>query len=92
MGQLNNRGASDDTPKKWRGNRATISWSSGPTETMRDFVGRITDNGAAVLFSRTTDGGALVLQVLAGNEKSKEYITEPGDIVSCMAWLLEVYG
>jgi hypothetical protein len=59
---------------------------------MRDAIGRITDNGAAVLFSRTTDGGALVIQVLAGQERSKEYITEPGDIVACLAWLVETYG
>lgn len=92
MGQSDQRGKTDGTPKRWRSDRATISWSAGPTESMRDFIARITDNGAAVLFSRTTDGGALVLQVLAGQERSKEYITEPGDIVACMSWLVETYG
>lgn len=90
--QREHRGTNDATPKRWRSDRATISWSSGPTETMRDFITRITDNGAAVLFSRTQDGGALVVQVLAGNDRSKEYITEPGDIISCLSWLLETYG
>jgi hypothetical protein len=92
VGQIEHRGAGDGTPKRWRASRATISWSSGPTESMRDAIARITDNGAAVLFSRTTDGGALVLQVLAGTDKSKEYITEPGDIIPCLSWLVETYG
>jgi hypothetical protein len=92
VGQLNNRGASDGTPKRWRTDRKSVSWSSGPPESMRDAIARITDNGAAILFSRTTDGGALVLQVLDGQERSKEYITEPGDIVPCLSWLLETYG
>lgn len=86
------RGAEDGTPKKWRSDRKSLSWSAGPTETMRDFIARVTDNGAAVLFARTIDGSALVVQVLAGDERSKEYITEPGDILSCLSWLVEAYG
>jgi len=92
VGQQDNppqRGGGRD---KWRKARASISWSGGPSESMRDAIGRITDNGSAVLFSRTLDGGALSIQVLAGNERSKEYITEPGDIVPCLAWLVETYG
>lgn len=92
MGQLEHRGASDATPKRWKSDRKSISWNGGPPESMRDAIARITDSGAAVLFSRTTDGGALVIQVLAGQERSKEYITEPGDIVPCLAWLVETYS
>jgi len=79
-------------PAKWRSKRTTLSWTGGPPESMRDAIGRITDSGAAILFARTSDGGALVIQVLAGNERSKEYITEAGDIVACLAWLTEAYG
>lgn len=76
----------------WRTNRQTISWSGGPADSMRDAIGRITDSGAAVLFSRTSDGGALVFQVFAGTERSKEYVTVPGDIVPLLAWAVETYS
>lgn len=92
MGQSDAVGKNGSGAGKWRANRASISWSGGPADSMRAAIGAITDNGAAVLFSRTTDGGALSIQVLAGSERSKEYITEVGDILPCLKWLVDTYG
>jgi len=58
---------------------------------MRDAIAKLTDAGCGVLFSRTLDGGALVIGIYSGNERTKEYITEPGDIVVCLAYLVETY-
>jgi hypothetical protein len=44
------------------------------------------------MFSRTIDGSALVLSVYSGDTKSKEYVTEPGDIPALLAWALETYS
>lgn len=92
MGQSDKTGSTGNGKGKWKATRQSLSWSSGPAETMREVVARLTDNGCAVLFSRTTDGGALVVQVLAGNERSKEYITEYSDILPCFDWIVETYG
>jgi hypothetical protein len=38
------------------------------------------------------DGTALVLSVFSGNTKSKEYLTEVGDIPALFAWAIETYS
>lgn len=78
--------------RKWKANHNSLSWSSGPTESMRDAIAGITNAGGGVMFSRTIDGSALIIGVYSGNDRTKEYITELGDITPCLAWLLETYG
>lgn len=78
--------------RSWKSKHNSLSWSAGPPETMRDAITKLTDAGCGVLFSRTLDGSALVIGVYSGNERSKEYITEAGDILACLAWLVETYG
>lgn len=92
MGSSDRTGTNGNGKSKWRATRETVSWTGGPADSMREAIGRLTDNGCAVLFSRTSDGGALSVQVLAGNERSKEYITSYADITPCLAWLIETYG
>ena len=92
MGSSDKAGTNGTGQRNWKSGRSSISWSGGPSDSMRAAIGRITDNGAAVLFSRTLDGGALSIQVLAGDERSKEYITDAGDIVACLNWLGETNG
>jgi len=91
-------GLSDKTGREgkgtavWKAKHNSISWRSGPTDTLHDVIAKLTDAGCGVLFSRTMDGGALVIGVYAGNERTKEYITEPGDILVCLAYLVETYA
>jgi len=80
------------TSKKWKGSRATLSWQSAGTESLKELIARITDSGNAVMFSKTIDGSALSLTIFSGNTKSKEYVTEVGDIVPLFAWALEEYS
>jgi hypothetical protein len=80
------------TPRSWRSDKHSISWSASGTDSIKSLVVGITDSGNACMFSRTMDGSALVLSIFSGNEKVKEYITEPGDIVSLFAWALEHYS
>jgi len=91
VGLADHKGREGKGTGAWKSKHKSISWSSGPTETMRDFIAQLTDAGCGVLFSRTTDGGALVVSVYAGDDRSKEYITEPGDILVCFAYLTELY-
>ena len=69
--------------------RTTLSWHKAPAESLRSFIGLCTDNGYAVLMGRTMDGGALMLQVLAGTERYKDYITSYADIIPALQQMLE---
>jgi len=75
--------------KRTRRQRAELSWAKCAPVTLRDFVALCTDNGCAVLFGRTMDGGALMCQILSGNERYKEYITVYADVVPVLAQMLE---
>ncbi len=80
-------------PKRFKGgNKSSLSWQSAGTESLKDTIVRITDSGNAILFSRTIDGGALSLTLFSGNQKSKEYITEVGDIPALLEWAITEYS
>ena len=81
-----------NTPRSWRRASNSISWSSAGTDSLKSLVAGVTDSGNAVMFSRTMDGNSLVLSIYAGNDKVKEYITEPGDIPALFAWCIEHYS
>lgn len=86
---------SKDPPNQsghWRKQHKSLSWSAAGTESLHSLVAGITNSGNAVMFSRTLDGSALVLSVFSGDERVKEYVTEPGDIVPLFAWALEQYS
>jgi len=76
----------------WRKAHKSISWSAAGKDSLHSVVTGITDSGNAIMFSRTIDGSALVLSVYAGQDKTKEYVTEPGDIPALLAWALETYS
>jgi hypothetical protein len=38
------------------------------------------------------DGSALILSVYSGDERVKEYVTEPGDIPPLFEWIVENYS
>jgi len=85
-------GAKDKTgpaAKRTRRQRTTLSWHKAPAETMRSFIGMFTDNGCAVLFGRTMDGGALMVQALCQDQRHKEYITSYADIIPVLQEVLE---
>lgn len=50
-----------------------IHWSDIDATTLRLAVDSATRAGAAIMFGRTTDGGALSVCILDGPDKIKEY-------------------
>jgi len=85
---------SKDPPsnKSWRSLKTTLSWSAAGKDSVHSVVASVTNSGNAVMFSRTIDGTALVLSVFSGDERVKEYITEPGDIPALFTWVIEHYS
>jgi len=80
-------------PKKFKGGiKEVLSWQAAGPESLKSAIVAITDAGNAILFSRTIDGGALSLTLFSGNQKSKEYITTPGEIVALLEWAIEEYS
>jgi len=75
--------------KRTRRQRTTLSWDKAPSETLRSFIGLFTNNGCAVLFGRTMDGGALMVQALCQENRYKEYITSYADVIPVLQELLE---
>jgi len=76
----------------WKKLKSTISWGAAGKDSLHSMVTAITDSGNAVMFSRTIDGTALALSIYSGDTKSKEYVTEPGDIPALLAWAMEEYS
>jgi hypothetical protein len=79
-------------PTSWRKVHRVLSWSGASSAELHHLVASVTDSGNAVMFSRTIDGSALVLAIYSGNEKAKEYITDPGDIPPLFEWVIGEYS
>lgn len=73
---------------KWKGSQEPISWSCAEPRVLQDAIVGATEDGAAVLLSKTSDGGALALQILSGSERYKYYLAdsvEVDDLLRMMA-------
>lgn len=65
---------------RWKDAGDPISWRSADARALQDAIVAVTEDGAAVLFSKTSDGGALALQILAGTERYKYYLADSIEI------------
>jgi hypothetical protein len=72
------------------GDRASgdLSYGQVSGDTLRECVKRITDRGDAVLFGRTTDGGALSIHVLSGGKATKFYVTDASELLELLTGLI----
>lgn len=50
-----------------------LTWGDVGDEELRDMVDSVVAEGSALLLARTSDGGALVIQVLSGQGRHKLY-------------------
>lgn len=73
-----------------RRRRPTISWADIDATRLHAYIVAVTEAGCAPVFGRTTNGGALSLVVLAGEQKPKEYANDAPDCYAVMAEILEV--
>lgn len=53
--------------------KGSLTWMDADPEDLRECIAAVTEDGAAILLSRTSDGGALMMQVLAEHSKPKWY-------------------
>lgn len=77
---------------KWKQSQDPISWRSADSRVLLDAVVAATEDGAAVLFSKTSDGGALALQILAGSERYKYYLADSVEVDELLRMMATTAG
>lgn len=68
-----------------------IGWSDIGDDIIASLVTTVTNAGAAVMLSKTSDGGALAITVLDGDSKLKEYPRSETDVNNFVLWLKDEY-
>lgn len=72
---------------------AAIAWAEVDGPSIKSAIDSVTRDGCAIVFSRTSDGGALVLTLLDGPTRLKEYPTSPQEAaVLLQDWALAAKG
>jgi len=56
---------------------------------LEQLVQLVIEEGGAVMFGRTSDGGALCLTIYVDDTKSKQYLTDQADWVALMSALVD---
>lgn len=70
---------------------SAISWDDIAPQLIAELVRLCTKHGSAIMFGRTSDGGALSICVLDNQEKMKEYPRDETDVNNIFTWLRDVY-
>ncbi len=68
-------------------NVADRRWTDVPADVLTELTILCTDAGAAIMYGRTSDGGALSVCILDGDSKIKDYFREPEEVESFLSWL-----
>lgn len=76
--------------KKARG--GTIKWSQVNGPLIKDCIGFVTASGDAITFGRTTDGGALSVTILSGNDRLKDYASTVAEAEEMLLSIIEATG
>lgn len=73
------------TPEKGK-----LTWRDADPEDLVDAIAAATEDGAAVLLSKTSDGGALAVQVWAGTQRVKFYAAEMAQLTAILDLIQQV--
>lgn len=69
--------------------RGKLTWWDAPAEELRDAIASATEDGAAVLLSKTSDGGALHIQIWSGVDRPKFYAPDMATLNALLELLTE---
>lgn len=71
----------------------TLTWSEVDGPSIKQAIDSVTRDGCAIVFSRTSDGGALVLTLLDGPTRVKEYPNSAREAVEILQdWTIAAKG
>ena len=69
-----------------RRKRGAIAWGDLDTDSIGRCVSRLCDAGYGIVLGKTSDGGALSITILDGNERYKDYPTSVTDFENFVDW------
>lgn len=78
--------------RKQSSKKGGLTWGDGDSAKLQELVWRATEHGALVSFSKTSDGGALVLYLKEGHDEAKEYPASEQELDIVMDDLIETYA
>lgn len=87
-----NRSARQGPPERMPRPRSVVSWSDVTAASIAQFVAAVTDAGSACILGRTSDGGALSITVLSGNERFREWPHTADEATEVLDYLASEYG
>jgi hypothetical protein len=64
--------------------KVVASWEDADQETLWRTIQEVTNQGDAVMFSKTRDEGAVVLTVLSGDDRIRQYATGAEEIAELL--------
>lgn len=70
----------------------SVQWSEVGNQLLRDTVCAIADSGAAIMFGRTSDGGAYSITVLDGDSKIREWPHTVDECETTLRWLVQMFS
>lgn len=84
-----------EVANKWasimlRPEKGNLTWADADPQDLQDAIAAATEDGAAVLFSKTSDGGALHVQVWAGTERPKFYAADMATLTAILTLIQDV--
>lgn len=89
------RALSNGASDKWSTNltlssRGKVTWMDADPQMLLAAVAAVTEDGAALLFSRTSDGGALALTVLVDGAAHKLYPASVAELREALQLLVKI--
>jgi hypothetical protein len=69
--------------------KETLSWADVPAASIVDAVVAVTGVGDALMFSRTSDGGAYSITVMSGGKAAKVWPSDPDGANDVLLKLIE---
>src|SRR5690242_15489606 len=70
-----------------RSSRTPFQWSDIDASLIGEFVQLVTSHGSAVICGVTSDGGALSITILDGDERIKDWPATVDEFVAIVDWL-----
>lgn len=70
-------------------NRGRLTWADAGAEDLLAAVASVTEGGAALLLSKTSDGGALVIHLLVGTVRHKLYPASVAELNEALALIAQ---
>jgi hypothetical protein len=88
----NNNGRSDVRESRLRPReRTVVTWDEVDNQLLRDTICAVTGAGAAIMLGRTSDGGALSISVLDGDQRIKEWPSTIEEAEKTLQWLVSMF-